>query len=703
MSKKYLFVFFCFFFLSEVSGNDCLMKCNNFAEVLEVLEKHYPEAQSAGNIKKFRKWYQSPTYRFVADTLYDYAKKYFAEKLPEELMCSRIRINSSSSFAKLYGDTPALRFMFILDEKTNWRFQHLINFTFEIDLKKGSISSETKPYNAFLPDCKNFPDSCNFKITTTKQAKDILIEKGIFKKRSHVLGVCSNVIPPFNFGIPVYVNDDCMLQDYFINMYTGEVSHSKIYQQYDCSTFAELVAASDVIIQGEIRTIPDHIDLGGEPRDFQKGVLFDGIKSMIEIEVQKIFKGEVTAPVIQAIKTGGDLGNYTTHLSHGGYQSGYPGLPFIFFLSKNKVGLIRDLPKWDSLTLFPLYKFAANPIPVYNHSTIKDFHLEIDKKLYQRLERLTGKEHQNIRHPITRNTDLINWFIENRMVFPNRANGIAFFTKISEIDDENHLPVNISIGHSNRHAYLKKWTLRIHFNPKAFQSNFFKNQKLQYNFFGTEESDTRRSSYTFRVPDNYNQKVTYESDSTLLIHFEKIENNERYFQIMPADQFQIPLVELNFPVASLEENLNLKVEVVGQPRSIILKTGEEENFDFVFHSKEVKESLRFYKKAIIEDFYPKSGSIGDTITITGDFLKNVDVSLYGKSLSNRHFYGKIPFGGIIEKTNHQIRFIIPESVVKRDDYKRYNGYYKPISHFIKVRRKDHFQSTSTQEKLKILE
>lgn len=646
----------------NLSANDCLIKCADFGEVLDVIEKYYPKVQRPDNLTKFRKWYQSPKYKFAADTLYQFAKNIFSEKLPEELLCSRVGISSNYSFAGLYGNHPKLLFTFNLDENPSARAGNEVLYSFSMDLKKKSISYYETPRNLWLPDCKNFPDSCNFKVSKRSEAIKILKEKGIIEDKHYRYSYPKNFLP-FHFNLPVKMPEDCMMKDYSISMYSGEITISETYQRAGCLTIENMVNQADLVIQGEVRGIKDEYDRSGSYFPIKKGIMLNGeIFTSVEIEVQKVFKGEVNSPVIEGLKRGGDVGNISSSLSHGAISPGYPGSPFIFFL-KNKDAYPSDKPeKLDSLTLFPLYFFSSNSIPVYDANNYRSYAGEIDKKLYRRIEAVAGREEVTIRMPETRNKKIVNWLVENRKTVPDRSSGLAFTLHNSGIDENDFLQLSVYVADANRHSYLKNWTLRVSYNAKAFGENLILNKKLKYEFFGNKPEHKSYQVYPFRLPENYIIDLNQETDSTFLIHFEKPLKTDRYFQVLPSNISQIKLIDLKFPVLSERENSNFEIEPVGEPIAVDLKTETEKKFDYVFTSPEIKNTPRSYREAELTDFYPKSVSVGDTVTIEGNYLENATVGLRGRSLNGRSFYGNIPRKMKIDKTENRIRFIIPKNL-----------------------------------------
>jgi len=677
-------VFILFGFSTILLGNDCLMKCDDFVEVLLVVEKSFQYAERKDDISRFRKWMKNPKYQFAADTIYSFAKDFFSKKLPDSLLCKRVGISPNYSFAGLYGNHPSLSFTFNFRDSAKKREYNYIDFRFSFDLKTKEISYYRANRNFWLPDCKNYPDSCQFKISNINQASNVLKEKEILSKK-YYHSSSGERNRPFHFNFPKKVNDDCMMEDYLVNMYNGEVVKSEIYQRRGCRTLAEKVKNSDLVIQGEVR-------------NNGKGVLFDGdVFTIVEIEVQKVFKGKVDSPVIESLSLGGEVGDLNVSWSHGSVSPGAPGYPSIMFLKKETYFKEKQLSRWDSLTLFPLYITNFESIPVYGSE--KDYYSQIEKLFFQKIEEAAGQNRVIKQHPENKNKTLIAWLAENRMDLPDRSLGLGLYNLISLVDEENYLPIEITIGNSNRHSYLKNWNLRVSYNSEAFGKNLISTEKLKYEILRKDSKDKGHRLWYSRITDGYDVEFKEDSENSFLIHFRKNEKDRPFLQVRPSGKYGIGLVNLKFPILNDTINSNIKIEVVGEPIIVDLKTKSEMKYDYIYCSHEIIDRPRSFQKAIISDFFPKKVEVGDTVTIHGQFLESAIVSLFGQK-DYQKTYGKIPKWKILEKTENKIVFVVPKILEMSHSNK--GRRFKPISGEIYLSKGVYGSLTRSIEDLEII-
>ena len=274
------------------------------------------------------------------------------------------------------------------------------------------------------------------------------------------------------------------------------------------------------------------------------------------------------------------------------------------------------------------------------------------------------------------------------------------------------IPLHISIGSTNQPAYLEEWKIKVSYNPAAFGENILHTNNLKYQVLQEDrKSKSGNLMQVFQVPSGYAIDLKQVSEDAFTISWKKDDQDSEYFQILPVGikpfTAGIPLIDLNFAILTDSVSADFEIEFVDQPKAVDLKTGAKQVFDYTYSSPNLTDVINTYRPIEILDFFPKKAIIGDTITITGKYMKSSKVSLFGKSNTGRGFYGHIPTKNIIEESPSKIRFIIP-TILERPDWlgATFKEWFTPVTNIIFLNKKmeNHIGlGGKTKEKLEIKE
>ena len=652
---KITFLFCCLF--GKMMAQDCLLlQTENLDSLIAFVEKKYEGSWRLNYLKRAKGELKDSLRKEKANHLYSYARQFLKKKLSDEMICKRVGI-TEPGFIKVSDEKIQMGFIFYYDENNHSANIYNPKITFSSNLKSGKTTVNYNPSNKLIPNCKDFPDSCKFLVHNVVEAFEYAKEKGIIPKSYH-----NNYIrkapPPYHFSLPYGKEVDCIRKCLFLNMYTGETHLSEEYRRQDCLTWSDWVGSGDLVIEGEVKTEP-------------KAVMFEGkIFTKAEVEVRKVFKGKLNEKVIEVMTPGGSLLLMSETQGHAHMDPGYKGDLSIFFLKQNVPWAKIDVKKADSLTMLPIYHFTAGQKRIYSKYNPR-FPEQIEKTIYQKIEKETGQDRKIISWNQTENEEILKWLmfpdLKSRIMpkanIPDRQNGLAVFYKTYLPDvPVRHVPIRISVGGANRHSYLDQLKLKVSYNEKAFGANLISIQKLIHETSIIKHQEDRTLHDIF--PKGYDYKIKEIDATSFEIHFFKKDSTADYFQVPPMKDYEMnyPLVDLFFPILSENEPANIKITPVGETNAVDLKTGKSEKYDYVFCSRPLDKPASEYWKPVIDDFFPAEARVGDTVTIQGKYLKDSQIEIYGKTGRDIWFRGSVAPRYVIAQSNSEIKFIIPEKL-----------------------------------------
>lgn len=653
---------------------------------LNFLWEHYLENGEARYKDNYRKKYEQGKQAAAKprfDSLFRATRDYLIEKLGEDIFCRRVDMDLWTAY-KFYRTNYTIQYRFFFDDpnKDNESSFQQYSFYFEPDKKTGAVLEAHFPN---VPDCRNNPALCNFQVANEKQALQIAEEAGFLDGMYH--NVPRRGHNQWVWEVEKLLNDDCKAQKILIDMYTGEVSYSDYYNWWGCTPLKDKVGKSPIVIEGT--------PLEEEGGYYHKG----NIWSRRLVEVNKIFKGDVKAGVVEVITQGGQMGNRFQSLSHG--QIGLPGKgeTAIFFLQPPTPS---DDP-WngsgvDSLSPYPVYYvYGYEPLVLYpGGSQATSFTLDIERHTYQAIEAAAGQQRQNRILPAVDKEGFETWAIEHNLSVPIRELGLEYvIIPQNPAKYQDSISFYIGINSPASHSYLARGRFMLQYNPAVFGDSIVSKGRLD--FQPMQQSAFYAENYSFgkRLPPaSYLFSLKDRSDSTFQVEFRRPEGDTSLFQVTPfQDVFTtmegLPLIRLSLPIRNREESMNI---------GFVTPETEYGHYRFDFeHNKEVH--YRFvraqggitlpasaFREPQVTGISP--GTLrywSDTLAIQGHNLSGdgAEIMVWCER-EGRSLYCPLPPNCIILHTDTEIRFRIPDTIITNNNPAGYPVSWRPAGGSVKV-------------------
>ncbi len=277
------------------------------------------------------------------------------------------------------------------------------------------------------------------------------------------------------------------------------------------------------------------------------------------VEVNQVFKGEMEHGVIEIFGSG-------IQTSHGGLRLPSKGESAIFYLKSPADQDEGDSTYKivDSLSAYPLFRVNAYPIEIYQpYSGSRCYHVNIEKHLYQTIEKAAGKKRRLVLLPAEKDSSMATFAAAKRMNFPVRQLGLEYmlFNKYGyrQITFDT-LRIDLAIRSTSTHSYLTKGVAVVRYSPVAYGDSIVSKKRLRFKPIQKKTGFSNWYNHYLHIPDSYEFEVKDLSDSTFLIRFWRPDGDGDYFQLTPIRGERLPataILEFKLPVLQKEANLNL--------------------------------------------------------------------------------------------------------------------------------------------------
>ena len=668
----HLFIALTFF---ELSAQCVLPPSNTFDEFYSGLtERKDWKKKMERNTARLENY----KYKSEMDSLFQYAVAYFKHRLPEDRICEQVDV-SDSAWLSFHNSNIKMNFAYYLSNQSTGRYDEKITVHFSYYIKEKQLSFYHAPNNLWVPNCKLYPDSCNFKITSIKQCEKIAQKIGFIKKDQKARGYSGKKIP-FHYGLTKSIDDDCGTQTLYINMYSGDTILSSRNLAYGCQTWKNKINGSSLIVDGTVV----------EEEAFS---IDRSIYTKAKIEIHHLFKGESKSNFIYAIVQGGQLGSTTSSLSHGQIRLGKKKERNIYFLNRDSKYEDRILPI-EELLGHEIYLTNYDPYPAISRYESRDSNRKSYEEQFQLIEKIIGKKREARLHPG-------NWevkqFSRRIKTFPDRQKGLDLLL-VEEYREsfKDSLYVYFAMSSTNDILYLKEWEFNLEYDTSALGPRILENNKI----------DIPENYWAFKKFDQYyNLEVSEINENTLKFKWSARDTTKLFFEFFPA-QNEKPKMQfisaLKLSILDATKPLNLQLNVASQ--AIGYNHTSQEEYLIKNHRKSniISHPFLYYKAPTIDNFYPQTASIGDTITITGKYLENSNPILFGISLSNKEKFLELEKKDIMSVTDTEIVFVIPSFLSDKYRVKPINlgnETFKPSTNIIYLTKKTAYKGASSKEEL----
>lgn len=484
------------------------------------------------------------------DSLFRVSRQYLIDELGEDIFCKRVDMDLwyATVFYQSHCD---FEFRFFTDDVGQNKKIHFkkYRFAFYFDTATGEIEKSHFPE---VLDCRDNPSLCEFKVVNENEALKIAKEAGLVSEEDRIFSR-SYSTSGWTWEIEKRLNDDCLAQKVLVDMYTGEAKLSETYSWLGCTPLAKKVESSPIVIEGTV---------------LENGTGFkakQGIWSSRLVEVNRIFKGEISPQVIEVIALGGVLGGLGTSLSHGQFSLPGKGATAIYYLrSPWDDPNIEDGRAIDSLSAYPVfYVHYYQPLELYpTYSNKLSFHLDIEHNTYQPIEKAAGKKRQNIRLPAVPDSAFVDWAVHRLRKYPVRERGLEYqiFNKhYGKPQDQDTVRLRLGIRSPSLHSYLTKGKIVLRYNPSALGDSIVSKKRLKFSPMYRNPDSPGFSFGSILPPDSYRFELKDLTDSTFQILIIRPEGEGEYFQVTPFNYSKVlpalPIAELEVPILDKEANL----------------------------------------------------------------------------------------------------------------------------------------------------
>jgi len=485
------------------------------------------------------------------DSLFRMSRQYLVDSLGEEIFCKRVDMDIWYA-ATVWKTSCEFKFRFYIEDIRLKQkiYNRNFNFHFTLDEATGEV---LKSHYSNVPNCKENPALCQFKVTNERIALQIAKDSGFVDDERVMSSSMSH--RDWVWEIEKRVNDDCGTQKISIDMRTGEAMLSEMYSWHGCTPLVSKVKSSPIVIEGMV------IENGRGYYPKSRGIWTSQL-----VEVTRIFKGEIEQEVIEVIVHGGELGGVALSMSHGQLSLPPKGTSAVFFLrSPWETKDLLDGQMIDSLSPYPVYyEHYYDPLSLYpNSSDYYSFHRNIEKNTYQAIEKAAGQPRKNIRLPAVPDSAFVDWAVKHLRQYPVREIGLEYhllkkYGAKSPDTTELHLAIRSPVSHS----YLTKSKLIIRYSPLAYGDSIVSKGNLRH---FVRKRKPEYANFTYGVilpPEIYIFELKDLSDSTFQIEISRPVGDGDYFQVTPFSRGNkvlpaMPIVDLKIPILNKEANIGL--------------------------------------------------------------------------------------------------------------------------------------------------
>lgn len=481
------------------------------------------------------------------DSLFRVSRQYMVEHLGETVFCEKVDMELHGAFMSIPQELK-VQYRFYYDKVGKDNHYKTIQFIFRLE---ESRYYDRMVYLPKLPNCRENPVLCDFKITHPDQAIQIANDDR-WATEDEIENV--DVNDEWIWEIEKIVNDDCGMQKMYVDMYTGKANISDIYAYRGCTPLADKVAKSPIVIEGVVLEDADGYNLK------------NGIWSSRVVEVNRIFKGNLKAGVIEVVAWGGELGGGFLTTTHGHAKLPDKGQSAIFFLTDTTDKYdVENISMIKSKSPYNIYTIEKHqPIPLYySVNSYKRFHIDIERNAYQIIEKAAGQKRKTILLPAERDSAFADFAMNKRMIYPQRQLGLEYqLMKSNGASPKDTVRMKLGVRSPVSHSYLTNSKIVIRYSPSAFGDSIVSKKRAFFRPRFRKEKDSGHHYLAILPPKGYQINVKDLSDSTFQVEISKPDELEDFFQVSPLENRNsweptLSILEIKLPIINRDANLNL--------------------------------------------------------------------------------------------------------------------------------------------------
>ena len=414
-----------------------------------------------------------------------------------------------------------------------------------------------------------------------------------------------------------------------------------------------------------------------------RGFANSSLYSSCLVEVNTIFKGEIKEKVIEVLVNGGSVGELSVSISHGQ----------IYLPRKNQTAIFRiaKIEKDDlhgnlmDLSPFELYLGIGKVELLYSDKSYRVKNSNIEKTVYQKLEKESGRKRQIVLAPATMDQVAINYSVRNNVhTVPNRKTGVVYKLKSNQDNKlEGHIGFNLHLASTNAATYLQKGELVFQYNPEVFGDSIVSRGLLKYEI--PRNYDKGNSSWYYAIPESWDVGLSDIGKGQFKIKWENPNDADKCLQLTPSTT-GITVARLYF-----------KPKDLLKPMGIRMTAPDSTNIHYDYSSETYKpldyvatQELKLHKglwfmPATITELSAKAiAQPLDTIQLSGsNFNKNVQIYLSSSMSSGQKRHRRIPNTYILSRSDSLLTFIIPHHTLSEKE-SELNHEWTPITGKIKL-------------------
>jgi hypothetical protein len=371
------------------------------------------------------------------------------------------------------------------------------------------------------------------------------------------------------------------------------------------------------------------------------------------VQVYKVFRGSLTTKFIELPMEGGWVGNVGVSIPSCGTVS-LVGAG-IFFLSNpaDSVSKMKYLNSGDTIAKnFIVY-------PYYDGLGYDNFP-NIERDLYQHIEKLTGLKRRIISHPEVEDIDTRNWLIQNHKVNLLESNGLTINLVHAELGNgQKTFDLFIDAKSTNLFCDLNSLEFAVKYNPKTFGTWVVKNRNVEFNSSKIYPVWKWENISNILLSDSaYKTHITDLDSSTILISINAIDTSKGIFQISKA-----LVAYLHFKIKDFNSSIGFSlVNEKANGKFYNYEDSKISSFKYIFCNKGIDISTNSFITPVVKDFSPDTILCGQSeiLIIKGQhFLSDKTQVLLWCTKDDCGFNEVIPSSKFISQTDTTISLNIP--------------------------------------------
>lgn len=431
----------------------------------------------------------------------------------------------------------------------------------------------------------------------------------------------------------------------------------------------KIINESTIPVTPEVIVQPfeeEEIVLQGTVIAANRGFYQNNIYSSCVIEINTIFKGRMEESVIEIFVFGGFLGNSWSSVSHGQMYLPPVNTTAIFRIKEIAEGDSKK--KMQVLTPFKLYGMQGMQVLFPNGYVAINKNINLEKELYQDLEREFGTKRKSVIAPATIDEVAINYSTKNNLLVPNRLNGIVYkLLPIQETKYEDYIGFSVNLASTNAISYYQQGELLIAYNKEAFGDSIITRENLLFNI----PRNYRKPGVVRNgaLPDYFKVTVEDIASDTFMISWENESHFDSCLQLLPHERGRY-VAELFFKPINHLAPVGIKLS---SPDATNLRYDyeKEEMVPFEYAATQEIQGYQVLElmPATIDSIYPEGPHQPfDTIQLVGkNFGRFAKVALRGKGTRGHIRHRKVPDSRIVSRSDTLITLVIPPNLVSDDD------------------------------------